>query len=276
MESAVLREQYQALRDIAAGAWHNGAPAGMRRVRDLTLLPLIGDVMLVVACDSNASIGEKPNDKMKISYEEQGISVLKVALMEVLAAGATPVLIVNALCVEMEPSGRRVIESMRAELARCGFDPDLALTGSTEDNVETTQSGFGITVIGLVTEDRFRPGRTEASDIVLCVGTPKGGFDNPYTEYDDDIASIQTMLTLTSVDGIHEILPVGSKGVRYEAHELARCAGCEFRVTDETLPIDLNASAGTSTAVLVSLPAEYANHVREAVDVPVYRIGMIV
>lgn len=29
------------------------------KVRDVTLIPLVGDVKLVIACDSNASIGRK-------------------------------------------------------------------------------------------------------------------------------------------------------------------------------------------------------------------------
>src|SRR5687768_8021037 len=114
-----LVDQYQRLRSIAAGSLVAGgdpsllsAPLGLRRVRDLHFFQLLGDLSLVIACDSNASIGEKPNDGLSKPYSEVGISVLKVPLMEVLATGAQPILIVNALCMEMDPSGQKLIATM--------------------------------------------------------------------------------------------------------------------------------------------------------------------
>src|SRR5690606_41035873 len=115
----------------------------------------------------------------------------------------------------------------------------LLLTGSTEDNALTTQSGIGITVIGLATEERLRLGRTRPGDAVLCVGIPKNGVDVPYSEYDSDIATIRTVLTLAGMEEVHEILPAGSKGALYEANELARQVGHEFRPVEGQLTIAL-------------------------------------
>ena len=84
------------------------------KVRDVTLIPLVGDVKLVIACDSNASIGEKKNDYYKNAYEEVAVSAMKVPLMEVLATGAVPVVVVDNLCNSSEEALRRV-----AELACC-------------------------------------------------------------------------------------------------------------------------------------------------------------
>jgi len=277
-----LLQQYEQLKALAGGTWFASpdssrphAPPNLRRIRDLTLLALLGDLSLVIACDSNASIGEKPNDALKVPYSEVGVSALKVTLMEVLAAGAVPILIVNALCMEMEPSGRKMIEVMRSELVRSGFDPSIMLTGSTEDNAHTTQSGIGITVIGLATEERLRVGWTSLGDVVLCVGNPKSGVDTPYSEYDPDIATIRTVLALVQMEEVHEILPVGSKGVWYEANELARFVGREFRLTEEQVPINIRASAGASTAVLISTRAENVDRVTRAVSVPTYQIGTV-
>lgn len=275
-----LQAQYDQLRAVALGQWHlRGAtpasPPNLRRLRDLSLFSLLGDLVLVIACDSNASIGEKPNDALPKAYAEVGISALKVPMMEILATGAAPLLIINALCMEMEPSGRKFIAAMRGELLRCGFDPDMMLTGSTEDNALTLQSGIGVTVIGLAAEERLRLGRTQVGDVVLCVGNPKGGVKIPYAEGDPDIASISTIVALNALAGIHEILPVGSKGVVYEAHELARFVGREFRIDDDPPAINLHESAGASTAVLVSTRPEQVDAVSAAVSVPVYMIGAI-
>jgi len=275
-----LHKEYERLRAMALGGWRApgspSAPPNIRRVRDLTLLPLIGRLTLVVGCDSNASIGEKPNDALQKPYAEVGISALKVPMMEVLAAGATPLLIINALCMEMEPSGRKFIAAMRGELERCGFDPGLMLTGSTEDNALTLQSGIGVTVIGLVDEDRMRLGRTMPGDVVLCVGNPKDGVTYPYTEGEPDLASISSVLALNELPGVHEILPVGSHGVVYEAGELARSAGCSFQLAEPPPDINLYHSAGASTAVIVSTTADQITAVAAAVaPAPVYRVGSV-
>jgi len=278
--SADLRAQYEQLRAVALGAWHQAgsepaAPPNLRRIRDLSLFPLLGGLVLVIGCDSNASIGEKPNDGLPKPYAEVGISALKVPLMEVLAVGAMPLLIVNALCMEMEPSGRKFIAAMRGELQRCGFDPELMLTGSTEDNVPTLQSGIGVTVIGLATDERLRFGRTQPGDAILCVGNPKGGVTLPYAEGDPDIASISTVVALNQLAEVHEILPVGSKGVVYEAGEMARSVGRHFQIADDPPDINLYESAGASTAILVSIRPEEIAAVRTAVALPVHLVGAI-
>lgn len=275
-----LQSELERLRAVALGVWLGSedfpsAPSNLSRMRDLTLISLLGGIYLVIACDSNASIGEKPNDALSKPYAEVGISALKVPVMEVLAAGAMPILIINALCMEMEPSGRKFIEAMSGELRRCGFDSDLMLTGSTEDNVLTSQSGIGVTVIGLAHEERLRLGRSQVGDVIICVGNPKGGVKIPYTEFDPDIASISTVLALNDVENIHEILPVGSKGVVNEARQLAQTAGSEFRLAEDLPSINLYDSAGASTAVLVSIPPEHVSSVAGAVSVPVFAIGTL-
>jgi len=280
-ENTVLREEYEQLRAVALGGWQGSkdlpaAPPNLRRFRDLALVSLLGDLHLVIACDSNASIGEKPNDGLAKPYAEVGISVLKVPMMEVLAAGAVPLLIINALCMEMNPSGCKFIETMSGELIRCGFDPNMMLTGSTEDNVLTLQSGIGITVIGMASEEKLRLGQTQLNDVVLCAGNPKGGVTIPYAEGEPDIASISTVQSLNEVSSIHEILPVGSKGVVYEANELAKTAGFDFCLTDDPPAINLYQSAGASTAVLVAVSASQVSSIANAVSVPVYEIGTIV
>lgn len=279
-KKAALTEEYEQLRAVALGVWQGtgeppSSPPNLRKFRDLTLISLLGDLHLVIACDSNASIGEKPNDGLAKPYAEVGISALKVPMMEVLAAGAVPLLIINALCMEMEPSGRRFIETMSKELARCGYNPNMMLTGSTEDNVLTLQSGVGITVIGLASEEKLRLGQTREKDVVVCVGNPKDGVVIPYAEGEPDIASISTVQSLNEVSSIHEILPVGSKGVVYEANELASAAGFNFRLADDPPTINLYQSAGASTAVLAAVSASQVSSVANAVSVPVYEIGTI-
>lgn len=265
-------EEYLRLTSLVEEGRGFAASSGFR-VRDLILFDLLADLVMVVACDSNAAIGEKPMDCLVQPYAEMGRSAVKVPLMEVIAAGAAPILVVDALCMEMEPSGRKVIAAIRGELERAGLAEDIELTGSTEDNTRTVQSGIGVTVLGLATRASLRLGRTQEGDRIVCVGLPKSGVTVPYREDDLDIAHVSTVRRLNTLPFVHEILPVGSRGVRYEANQLPRQAGLRFAEADPPLPVDLEASAGASTAALVSLRPEDVSSLRSSLVEPVFEIG---
>lgn len=267
-----LSNDYSELIELSSGV---RSPRKVEKVRDLSIIHLIGDVKLVIACDSNASNGEKVNDTHKNDYNETAVSALKVPLMEVLSTGATPLVIANNLCVEMNPSGKKIIEAMKKELEDAKLWDSIQLTGSTEDNMMTTQTGIGVTVIGIVTMDNYKVGKTQSGDIVMSVGLPQSGVEIPYSEKDYDVAKISTVKKLSELEYVHEILPVGSKGALYEANELARTCSCKFKQYDEC-EIDLYTSAGSSTAVLVSIRPDNINKLIEDMDIPVFRIGEIV
>lgn len=267
-----LLNDYGELQELSSGV---RSPRKVEKVRDLSIIHLIGDIKLVIACDSNASNGEKINDTHKNNYEETAVSALKVPLMEVLSTGAIPLVIANNLCVEMNPSGKRIIEAMKNELEDAGLWDSIQLTGSTEDNMVTTQTGIGVTVIGIVTMDNYKVGKTQAGDIVMSVGLPQSGIEVPYSERDYNVAKISTVKKLRELEYVHEILPIGSRGALYEANELARICGFKFKQYDEC-EIDLYTSAGSSTAVLVSIHPDNINKLIEDMDIPVYRIGEIV
>lgn len=231
------------------------------KVRDLSLIPIDEYKSLVIACDSNASIGEKESDYKKAPYEEVAISAMKVPFMEVMATGAKPFLVVDNLCVEMESAGKNIISNMKAELNRRGYGNSVHLTGSTEDNMPTKQTGIGVTVIGYLDKNDSRIGKTLQGDKIVCVGIPKSGvYDyDSYSEYDDDIANIGTVNKLLALPYVHEILPVGSKGAWYEAQQLCETSGLKCKKV-ACNKIDAKRSAGSSTAVLCSLnEKDYSN-----------------
>jgi hypothetical protein len=118
-------------------------------------------------------------------------------------------------------------------------------------------------------------GRTQPGDVVLCAGEPRGGVDLPYAEGDPEIASISTVQALAALDEVHEILPAGSKGVVYEAVQLAKGAGLRFWLAAEPPAINLYGSAGAATAVLVSTEAQHVDLIRRSVSVPVYLLGTV-
>lgn len=266
-----MDREYAKLLNMAKGIMSEGR---IKRIRDLSLLHLYKDIFLVCACDSNASNGEKPNDIHPNSYEETAVSVLKVPLMEVLASGAFPFLIVDNLCVEMKPSGEKIINAMKAELERCGLLDRVAFTGSTEDNMETFQTGIGVTVAGLLDQRESRLGKTQDGDVVACIGIPQSGITIRYSEKDESICDLKTMMEIRECEFIHEILPIGSKGAEYEAGQLADTAGLAFE-KETDCAIDLKESGGSSTAVLASLREDDVEKLKELINKPINIIGKI-
>jgi hypothetical protein len=244
----------------------------MRQVRDLLITELTDDIWLVTASDSAGGIGPKINDSFFSTGYELGRMVIRVPIMEVLASGAIPITVIDALAVEMDPTGKEIIHGVREESAEAGINADLAVTGSTEDNVKTVQTGVGAVVIGFVHKNDFKPGSSSEGDIVVCVGFPKSAPEYKVLHSDPDIATPQVVRELRKLDFVHDILPVGSKGVKHEFHELAESAqmeGCYF----ENLLIDINKSGGPSTCCLVSLPKDKFNILTKQINRPVYLIG---
>ena len=247
----------------------------IEKFRDLTLFNFFDSFFLVIACDSNAGIGLKLDDYVRKDFFSVGRSAVKVALMEVFASGAFPLIIIDTLGVEMDPAGKEIIRGIKYEVEKAGIDPSLALTGSTEDNMKTLQTCIGVTVIGLAKKDSLKLGKSQPGDIVVAVGIPKSAPLKPYTEDDLDIASVQTVQTLVKMDFIHEILPVGSKGISYEAKLLAETINNTIKFIGPA-PLDLNFSAGTSTCVLVSLNEKFISVLKEKIKPkPINIIGYL-
>jgi hypothetical protein len=253
---------------LEAGAWPTDA---VRRIRDLLIIET-AELALVVACDSNAATGNKPADALVQDPVITGYSAAKVPLMEVIAAGATPLILIDNLCCELEPTGRRILEGIEAALAETA--QGVVLTGSDETNMPTVQTGVGVTVIGVVGLASLRLGTAQAGDAVVCIGTPKNGTTTPYREGDADIASVTHVASVHRSRVANELLPVGSRGVRYEAEQLAITAGTTIAF-DGNLEVDVETSAGASTCFLAAVSPERLNDLRELTTLPTNLIGQL-
>ena len=245
-----------------------------RAVRDLTLLDLAGGFSLVVAVDSDGGIGPREHDVVRVSDYLLGRFAMRVPLVEVLSSGATPIAAFDMLTMSMGGGGSEIVRGIRAELAEAGLPEDFPLSGSTEDNVPTTMTGVGTTLLGIVAEADFRPGSSEPGDVVLCAGVPKSGPDDEIRLDDPEIARCAEIAGLLRIDGVHDLLPVGSRGIAGESLELARSADLGFEASTEA-PLDTSKSAGPSTCILVSALPSAVDAVTGAVTAPVATVGKL-
>lgn len=249
-------------------------PFNIRKVRDLVITELTDEFWMVIACDSTGGIGPKPNDAYYSTAYEVGRMAVRVPIMEILASGAVPVITADSLSVEMDPTGKEIIRGVKDESAEAGINSDKAITGSTEDNVETTQTGIGTVIIGLVHKSDFRPGSSVDGDAVVCVGLPKSAPVDKVESSDIEIANPSTVKKLNSLEFIHDILPVGSKGIKHEFPEIAKSADLKVSYSSE-IEIDVNKSGGPSTCCLVSLPEDKIELLKQSVEQPVFFIGKL-
>ncbi|WP_148865895.1 AIR synthase related protein [Thermosediminibacter litoriperuensis] len=213
--------------------------------RDVALVELQPGIYLAVACDSAGGIGEKERDVVKVPPYITGRFTCRVTLMELLAIGADPLVLTATICSEPSPTGEGLLKGVMDELCASGFN--IPITISTEKNIPTCQTGLGVTAVGLVKEGGLRMGRTEPGDGVYCLGVPKVG--NEVSLHDPDIADTGAVRRLLSLPEVHDIIPVGSRGIKGEVEHLARVSELSVR-WELCPPVNTKKPAGPSTCVV--------------------------
>jgi len=244
----------------------------VQKVRDLVLIRGTGGQVAVVACDSAGGIGPKDLDVVRVPGYVLGRFTSRVALMEVLASGAVPAVLVSTLCAEPDPVGLDVTRGIIDELQASGLQDRVTITGSAEKNIATRQTGLGITVIGFAGSDELRLGASARDDEVLCVGVPKVGTEVRLE--DTELADTASLTRLLGVIGVHEVVPAGSRGILHEAGELARHSGLSFRAAASPA-VDVRKSAGPATCLVVSAVPGLRVALASMLSKPVFHVGWL-
>lgn len=204
----------------------------------------------VIACDSVGGIGPKPADTYRVDAWTTAHFATRVPLLEVLCVGAQPAVVVNTLSVESEGIGAEMIASVRDSAARVGV-PATAVTGSTEDNVLTTATGIGVTVIGHLPANHRPFGSSVEGDVLLCVGLPRSAPKFALRQDHPDLVTLEEVRAALDSSTVHDALPVGSKGLAWEGPQIAQAAGLRLRWRNDH-GVDVTASGGPSSCVLFS------------------------
>lgn len=246
----------------------------IRKYRDLTLIDINSDQIMVISCDSLGGIGNKEHDVVKTSPEISGYFTTQVALMELIAFGVKPITIVNTLSVEMEDTGKRIIDGIEKALKPLAFDTSNLITGSTEENIPVTTTGMGMTIVGIIEKDSWEKPTTYPGLMAAVVGLPKVG-DQILADKGKTIMDISKLLKLMEKEYIKEILPVGSKGILYELNEMAKTNGVDFQL-EKNIDVDLKTSGGPSTCVIISMEEDKYMELKEEFPIPINKIGKFI
>lgn len=244
----------------------------IRTARDVSVFEVSNDSVMVVGCDSAGGIGPKPLDKIKVSGYTLGRFIVRVALMEVLAVGATPVCLTNTLGVEPDPTGFEILEGIKSEVQLARLDRSLVMIGSMEKTVAVEQTGIGVTVVGLASKNKLKIGLSKPDDLIVAVGIPSVKDKVLPAEERGEIADLEDLLTLMSCDFVHDVIPVGSQGIMHEVNVLARDSRLNVKLSEKP-EVETQVSAGPATVVLVTLSKTDVNKLSGFIDKPINVIG---
>lgn len=225
----------------------------INKVRDLTLVALDQAKTMVIACDSCGGIGLKAGDALQVTPFITGKYTARVAIMEVVCAGAEVICLTNTICNEFDPTGIAVIQGIEEELKAAGIS-DVVLTGSTEENFSTVMTGLGITAVGLAETKKLKVNNIKGQALLLAFGRPKVGRE--VLNRQEEQIDYHTIRQLLRAEEVYEIIPVGSKGILYEMQELARNNRLQLTVYEQDR-VDINQSAGPSTVVIAAVSDAY-------------------
>jgi hypothetical protein len=251
-------------------------PAQMDYTRrgDVSIIKIPTGHAIVTGSTSSGAIGSKEQDKVKVTGAVLGKFLARVALMDVTATGAFPLLISATLGVEKDPTGNQILDGIRKETRLIGLDPNQVLLENTEDNIETLQTGVGLTVVGFANESELRLARTCPGDKIVAIGRPKVGAEVIPAEAHGEIADLRNVGQLVQKKYVHDIAAVGTFGIASEARMMAYGVGRQLKLYDVE-GLDLNKSAGPATVVLASVDPERVEDLKDLFPKPVNVVGEI-
>ncbi len=242
---------------------------------DVSILKVPTGHAIVIGSTSTGAVGPKEMDKVKVNGTILGKFLGRVALMDVTATGAFPLMLSVTLGVEKNPTGNSILEGIRREARSIGLDPNQVLMENTEDNFETMQTGAGLTVVGFANEDELRIGKTCPGDLIVAIGKPKVGNEVISAEVRGEIADLKNVAQLSQKKYVHDISPVGGFGIASEARMMAYGVGRQLKLA-EVISLDLNKSAGPATVILVTIDKDKLEDLTDLIPKPISVVGEII
>jgi hypothetical protein len=191
--------------------------------------------------------------------------------MEMLSIGVYPFFLSNTLSVEMNPTGMEILQGIKEALDVLDLGEKVEITGTTEENIHSTSTGVGITLMGRILKKDFKSPKTYDQDLAVVVGIPVVG-EGVLVEDDSTMFNLKAMGNIMGKDYIHEIVPGGSRGIAYEISQLENRENLIFKKTNSE-NIDLTTSAGPATSVLITLRKDNLEKLKKDLGMPIMIIG---
>ena len=209
---------------------------------------------------------------MHVDGRTLGKFTARVALMETIAIGARPKCISATISLERGRISCDILAGLREEVSL--LDYEIPIVSSTENNFTVKQSGLGVTVIGIVNRASMRLGKSRRDDVVLSIGYPFVGHEVVSADKQGLIADLSDVMRLARLAFVHDIIPVGSRGIDHETTTLAKDSHLRF-IGATLSKIDSRQSAGPGTVILCSAQVERIQDLTKSIQKPLNIVGVL-
>ncbi len=193
---------------------------------------------IVIATDNCGSVGMQINDTVKADAHTTAYFTARVVLMELMSVHAIP--IACSIQIFIEKDYELYLQGVKQALSEVNY-PNIQIITTTESNFKMNESAFSITLIGKKNELKLLPNLNFG-----VIGMPLVGSE---TINNDNVVSLTTFTNIINDNNITEVLPVGSKGIKYEFENY-------FKKLLLDCNLDILKSAGPSTCVVVAYQNE--------------------
>lgn len=220
----------------------------MAALRD-ALIQSQGDQWLVITADNSAGVGRSRLDQVQADPYLVGLLTARVALLEAISLGADPLAVSSTLSFGHQTSdGQLIYQGIITTAAGVGLGPDQ-VTGSSETNFPAEITCLGVTVVAAAARDQLLLGRVHPGDACWLLGQPLVGSE--VVAAHSGLLSLPIVQSLTSWPAVREIVPVGSRGVRWELEQLAERYDLCWQAEALGQDFPWQKSAGPATCVIV-------------------------
>jgi hypothetical protein len=223
--------------------------------RDITEIPLNDKESLVITADNSGGIGLKAHDIVQTSYEVVSYYGFRVAVMECMAAGGTPLAVVLHN-FSGDDAWQLLVKGIERGLEELGL-ADIPITGSTESNFSLVQSAIGIIVMGKKDQLAHETILSVDNMKLAVIGSPLVG--NEVLEREHEVLPLSLFQELCQLQDV-VLLPVGSKGI---LHELRVLLYDKVPIHQVDCDVDLDKSSGPATCCLVAYDSSLEQHLQD-------------
>ena len=133
---------------------------------------------------------------------------------------------------------------------------------------------------GIGSEKELKIGKSLKNDLIVAVGEPKVGYEviDALNANARDIIMVEDVLKLSKMAYVHEIIPVGHEGIKGGLKMMENIGGYRYKMEtgiEEGLKVDIEKSAGPSTAIILTLEEENIEEVKRRIKKPFQVLGRI-
>lgn len=129
-------------------------------------------------------------------------------------------------------------------------------------------------VNGIVENRNLRVGKCKRNDWLIAVGNPKVGRDVIEGERAGSITDLNDEFYLLDLPYVHEIIPVGSRGILREAGTIATDSRLQFYPA-RNASVNLKKSAGPATVIICAIDPTKLSELGGVIDKPLSFVGKL-